>query len=165
METKYKVILTIVAVATVFAIGRYTAPEKIRIEKQIIEVEKKTENKNTDKNQDKHTKTIIVEVTKPDGTKETTTTITDDTKTDTKTNVTRTDDTNKSEIDIKEVIRNHSVVTINALTGTSFSISPTPTMGPAIFGAHITKSILGPITVGGWGLSNGTGGVSVGLTF
>lgn len=154
---KYKIIALLVSLATAFAFGRYTVPEKIKIEKQIVEVEKKTETESTDKRLHKKIKKTIVK--KPDGTTESSTTITydSDDKKDTK----QSDQLAKSVDEKKEVTKQGSPVTISALAGVNVT---SPSSG-IVYGASVTKPILGPVTVGGFGLSNGTAGGSVGLTF
>ena len=139
---KTKVIVGIVAIATAFAFGRYSAP--IRVEKEIVEVEKKTE--------DKRKEIIKTEVVRPDGTKETTTKTVVDSKT--------TTDSTKSE---KELVEGQtSKVSISALVGAPLTLS-----GPLtpVYGGHIHRPLLGPVSVGIWGLSNATAGLSFGLTF
>jgi hypothetical protein len=126
-----------------FSAGRWLAPEKVRTEIKVVEVIKQ--------DQKEHTKTIIHEVDRPDGTKEITTEIVVDTHTTTDTTV-HSDQTT-------ETTRGTSKVTVAALGGIRLS-DPTP-----LYGVSVSKPILGPITIGVWGLSNGTLGASVGLTF
>src|SRR5258706_14382864 len=78
MDRKYKYGIAGVAVLGAFALGRYTVPEKVRIETKTVEVEKKTTDKTTDIKKEKRKKTTITTITHPDGTKETSTVITDD---------------------------------------------------------------------------------------
>ena len=151
MDTKYKVLIGVTSAVVIFAAGRYTTPEKVRIETKIVEVEKKT----TDTQRDKHKETVVVEKTNPDGSKETTTTVVEDTKTDRKTET----DKNKSSDVVQEKTQGTDKVTISALGGIDL------TTNKAIFGGSATKPILGPITIGVFGLSNGSAGASVGLTF
>lgn len=146
METKTKVIIAIVALSAAFATGRFLTPVKTVI--NTVEVEKKTE----DSHKEKHKKTVIIE--RPDGSKETT--ITDDVESDKKS----TDD-KKSSSDT-EITKTSSRLNISALAGGQISFSQPM---PIALGASVTKDILGPISLGVWGLSNGVGGVSIGLTF
>jgi len=152
MTTKQIIIAGSLALLVAFAAGRWSSPEKVIT--KTVEVEKKTENKQVVV--DDHKKTTIVEVTKPDGTKTKKTVITDnrDTKVDDK----KTDDITKSTT--KEIDRSTSKVTVLALASMNIT-SP----GVPIFGAAITKPILGPITVGIFGFQNGVIGASIGLTF
>jgi len=146
MTVKTKLLIVGVALLAAFAAGRYTVPEKVKIVTQTVEVEKKQENSDLKE----HTKTTIVK--KPDGSSVTTIeTVADD----------KTNETDSSTIDTqtsKEITR-ESQVTISALAGVNIS---SPAM---VYGASVTKPILGPITIGLWGLSNATIGVSVGLSF
>lgn len=148
METKNKIILSAVAIAVAFAFGRYTTPVKIVTEVKTVEVEKKTVEK------DKHTETTTVETTKPDGTKEVRThTITDTSITKKEVDTRRTDNTTTST-------RGGSATAISGLSGVDFTQTP-----KIIYGAHVTKQVLGPISIGIWGLTNSTAGASIGLSF
>ena len=152
MNTKTIIIVSIVALLTAFAFGRWSAPEKVKI--QTIEVEKKTDDKKV--NIDDHKVTTITETDKPDGTKVKTTIISDNRNT--KITDKKTDDTTTTTT--KEIDRSTSKVTISALAAMNVT-----KFGLPIYGASVTKSILGPITVGAFGLQNGTVGMSLGLSF
>ena len=152
MNTKQIIIAGALALVVAFAFGRWSAPEKIKI--QTVEVEKKTDDKTAAV--DDHKITTITETDKPDGTKTKTTVIADQKSTNTTDK--STDDTTKTMS--KEIDKSTSKVTISMLAGTNIT-SPTSLM----YGASITKPILGPITVGIFGFQNGTIGTSVGLTF
>jgi FtsZ-interacting cell division protein ZipA len=152
MTNKTIVIVAVVALVGAFAVGRWSAPEKVKI--QTVEVEKKTTDKQVDSTKDKTT--TITETTKPDGTKTKTTVITD--------NQTKHSDAHSdTEIDkttTKEVDRSTSKVTISALAALDVTKPGMP-----IYGASVSKPILGPLTVGVFGFQNGMAGVSVGLSF
>jgi hypothetical protein len=152
MSTKQIVIICVIALLGAFAAGRWSAPEKIKI--QTVEVEKKTNEKQVAV--DDHKVTTITETDKPDGTKVKTTVIADNSKT--KVDDKSTDDTTKTMT--KEVDKSSSKVTISLLASMHLS-SP----GLPIYGAAVTKPILGPLTVGIFGFQDSTAGVSVGLTF
>lgn len=154
MSDKVKVLIIVVLLLASFAGGRWLAPEKVRVETKTVEVEKKIDK--IDKTTDKHKEAVIVEVVKPDGTKETTTKTVEDVKVkiDTKEVVLDTVTTDKT----KEVAGSSAKVTIAAMGGLTRDFSP-------VYGAAVSKPILGPVTVGAWGLSNLTFGASVGLTF
>ncbi len=146
MTPKVKYGLMVFGLLASFAAGRYTTPEKIVIQKEIVEVEKKVE--------DKRKEIVKTEVTHPDGTKEITTkTVVDST--------TKTDST-KTDKELEERTAASSKVSISALVGAPLSLS-----GPItpVYGGHIHRPLLGPISLGLWGLSNATAGVSIGLTF
>ena len=156
MTTKVKIIICTLVVLTVFAAGRYSAPTKIKTETKIVEVEKKTDDKKSDVKD--HKKTTIVETTAPDGTKTKTTTITDDkeSKSDDKS----TDDTSRTTDQTKEVSKGSSPLSVSLLAGLDISAPGTP-----IYGLAVSRPILGPVTLGLFGMTNRTGGVSIGLTF
>lgn len=150
------------------AFGRFTTPEKVRVETKTVtvEVEKKQEQQktNTDTDRDRHRETTTTEITKPDGTREVVTHTTDDTKTDRHTDQVKNTDTestkNESASTMKEVTRGSSPVTVSALLGVKLSLS-----SPVVYGAAVSRPILGPVTVGAFGMSDATLGVSLGLTF
>lgn len=152
MQSKTKAIIAVLIVAVSFAAGRYTTPEKVKTETKIVEVEKKTKKVDTKE----HKKTVIRWVTNPDGTKTKTEVITDDRDS----NTSETDQIERDSSKTTEITRSSSKVTVSALVGMSISAPGVP-----IYGVSVTKPILGPITVGFFGLTNKTGGLSLGLTF
>lgn len=160
MTTKSKIIIASIALLTSYAFGRWSAPEKVKIETKIVEVEKKTETSKTDTDRNKHKETTVTETTRPDGTKETTTKTVEDTQTDRKTNTSKTDDTTITESKSKEVTYSSSKVTVSALAGVNVLKGGLPD-----YGASLTKPILGPITVGAFAFQSGMVGCSLGLTF
>ncbi len=87
--------------------------------------------------------TTVVEVVKPDGSKTTTTKII---------YVGRTDSTNTSQTK-----HNQPSVNIHALAGLSFT-------GQPAYGAHISKRIIGPISLGVFAVSSGVAGLSLGVS-
>ena len=136
---KYLVVLVIIAVS--YAVGRYTTPEKVITEIKTIEVEKivtKVERK----------KIYIKD--KPDGSRDTVIVV--DTNTD---ETVRSDETSR----VKEVIKKSNTLNVSALAGMDI------TSGAPAFGLSAQKNVLGPITLGAWGLNNGNVGVSVGVSF
>lgn len=150
MMTKLAIGLIVVLVSV--AVGRFTAPEKVRIETKIVQVDKKTEDKDIDKHEHKVTKTV----TNKDGTTETTTVSDTDTGIADK----KTDNSYSSKDTEKEVTRGSSKVSISALAGLDIHSPGTP-----VYGGAVSKSILGPIGVGAWGLTDGVFGASLSLTF
>lgn len=155
MRLRYQALIATGAVAAAFAAGHFSAPERIKIETKIVEVEKKVTSKDDKKNTHKTTTTTTT--TDSNGIKKTTTVVTEDTASDNKTNI---NDTIHVAADAqKSVDRGGSSVTVSALGGIDF------TNGHYVFGAAVTRPIIGPLTLGAWGLTNATGGVSVGLTF
>ena len=157
--TKAALITTFVCLTIGFAIGRWLAPYKTVTVVQTVTVEKKTDDKTSDDK--KNTTTVVHEVKKPDGTDDiTTTVVVSDHK---QQNDTSIDDIAKSVTDTTTVTRSSSLVTISALGGAQ--ISAPSGINPLVYGVSLTKPVLGPITVGVWGLNNSTIGASVGLTF
>lgn len=156
MTTKLKVILSLVALLSAYSVGRWSAPEKIVEKIKTVEVIKEVKVKETDK--ERHKKVTITETTRPDGTVEKTTVITDDRSSSTTSNTNT--DSNTTMESSKEVINSSSRVTIMALAG----VNPTA-VGVPMYGAYIGKPILGPITLGAWALSNPSFGLGLGLTF
>ena len=143
IKTNYKVLLAILLIIVSFATGRYTVPVRVETKTITVEVEHKKEDTKVDK-----VTTIVV---KPDGTK--TTVITD--KTETKT----TDDTN-SKTETSKLVKNNSGNTnISVLAGLD-ALNP-----KFVYGLSATRTIIGPVSIGVWGLNNLTFGASVGLQF
>lgn len=156
MTTKIKIAISAVSLVTAFAFGRWEAPEKIVTKTVTVEVDKKVQSSDIDTNRHKESK--IVEVVKPDGTKETTTTVSEDTNREAKTHETNT--ASKSTQSSKETTNRKTLTTISFLGGISDFGTLTKT-----YGLGVTKPVLGPITIGVWGLSSGIYGASIGLTF
>lgn len=147
MKTTNKIIVFTVISVGAFALGRYSVPEKVRVETKVVEVEKKEIKK------DKKSETVIVKVTKPDGTVEEHTTIVSGETTDINKNVNTVSNQNS------EIVRGDIKLSVSALVGTDLS-----TNNP-VYGASLTTPVLGPILLGAFGLTNKTFGLSVGLTF
>lgn len=140
-NNRWQAILGLLMLVGAFAAGRWLSPEKVVTRTVTVEVEK------TKSKQDSTT----IKVTKPDGTITETTTTKTETETVTNTN-------NKTET----IVQNKkSALNVNALAG----INVTNPAGGIIFGGHISKQIFGPVSIGVFGLSNGTAGLSVGLQF
>lgn len=151
-KTKAKVALASVAViVAAFAVGRFTTPVKVRIETKIVEVEKKIQVKN------KRKETKVVETTKPDGSKEKTKTIVEDSRSDTVTDrntvAEKTEEKNKGSASKTSL---HFLAGATARSGFS---------GNFVFGGLVSRQVLGPVQLGIWGLSNLTFGASVGAAF
>lgn len=163
MQLKYKVIIAVVALAGAFAFGRYSAPESIKksTETNQGEDKKSTTDKETDKHE--HKKTTTREITKPDGTKETDTTTETDTDVNRTTKNTTSDVSSSASKTTEEITRGHSRLTISALGATRVNNLSGP-FTPA-YGGMIQRDMIGPVNMGAFGLSDGTCGVAVGLSF
>jgi len=161
MTEKTQAILGGIMLLAAFAIGRYTVPEKVKIETKVVEVEKKTDTVKTDTNKDKHKETVTVVVSKPDGTTTTTTTAVEDDKTTRKTDSKETDQTAVTETQTKEITKGGSPTTVAVNIAIPLSLNAST---PA-YGLSVYKGVLGPIGIGLAGFTNGTVNASVGLTF
>lgn len=169
MNTK-SILGAILALGVAFAFGRYTAPEKVKIEKEIVTVESTTKEEKkevkTDAQRDKRVEKVTTEVVRPDGTKETTTRIVEDSKTTRQTD-SGTDSREESrkastEKSSETIEYGRDKLSLSMLAGAPISF--TSGLGVIVYGGHIHRNFLGPISIGVWGLSNGTGGFSLGLT-
>lgn len=168
LERKHYII-GILLLAGAFALGRYMTPEKIKIETKTVYQEKtdksKEEELNKNVNKDKNTVTTKTELTKPDGTKivKTVTKEAETTsKTTNKTTLTKEQSEKMLTEETEELVEmGRNRVTISALGGVDFkNLTDKP-----VLGCHVSKPILGPITIGAWGLSSAVGGMSLGLQF
>lgn len=156
MNLKTKSIIIVVCLACAYAFGRYSAPEKIITETKIVEVDKKTDK--TDSDTEKYKKTTTEVVVSPDGTKKETTTITEDTNRHT--DKESIEDSSKSQEDKKVIIGASGHLNASVLVGADIS-SPYG----LIYGLHMSRNFIGPITLGVFGMTNKTVGISLGLTF
>lgn len=146
MTPKAKLTYSAVALITAYAFGYWTAPEKIKT----VEVEKIT--KNEDENKNSHSVTERKEITRPDGTKE----VTEVTRIDTDSSKKSSETIEKEKL--KEITKSGRKVSINLLAGITIKKLP-------VYGAAASATVLGPISVGVFGLSNGIYGAQVGLIF
>jgi hypothetical protein len=156
MTNKTIIIALVTCLGLGYAGGRYSkSDEVIETTKIVNQDDKKNDiNKDTTRNTDK----VIVIVHKPDGT--TMTTITDKTRTDTHLADKSTDDSKTQTDTFKEVLNNTNKVNVSLLVGTGLSLSSGLT---PIYGISLNKNFIGPITIGVWGMSNKTGGFSLGV--
>ena len=151
METKYAVAGAVIALAVSFSAGRYSVGQPTV--STVVDTKTKVD---VAKDTDTNTKTKIVEVKAKDGTITKTTEIVqvkdEDTKIvqDTQTHAQQTITPPK-----------RSTVNISALVGTAL----THDFGVPVYGGMVSKEVLGMVTVGAFGLTNGTVGVSIGLNF
>jgi hypothetical protein len=133
--TKTETIVILVALALMFALGRYSVPDN-----QVTTTD--------DKTAQNHTITTIITLKKANG--ETSTTETIDSKTKT-----------KEEDRIVQMEAAKSKINVSALA----SVNVTKGDMTPLYGISVSKEILGPVRVGVFGLTNGIVGVSVGLDF
>lgn len=130
----------IIVIVIAFYCGRLSSPEKIKTEFKTVEVEKvvtKVERK------------VIKVKENADGSKDTVIVVDSNTNEESR---------GKSTVETKEVI-NAKRTNVSLLIGGAYPIS-----GP-YYGVSAQRSILGPLTVGAWAITNRTAGLSVGLNF
>lgn len=151
MDNRTKIALVAGGLVVAFAAGRYSTTVTTKTETKVDKVEEKKK----DVKKEKHKKTTTVTVEKPDGSKETTSTTTEDTNTDAKT-ITDAHSVSDSKT---ETTRGDNKVSFSLLGGLDL------TTGKPIFGGSLSKPVLGPLTLGIFGLSNGSAGFSLGLNF
>lgn len=146
MSLKFKIITCTSMLILAFALGRYSVNQPAvvsTVDHRIIT--------NVQQNRDTHKKTVVVKA--PSGVE--TTTITEDTTTDT-----REKQYNALSSTISVTSPKRSTLNLSALAG-----ARTLSRFEPVYGVSISKEVVGPVTAGLWGLSDGTIGVSVGIDF
>jgi hypothetical protein len=161
MMVKAEIGTIAVALVVAFAAGRWAAPTKVVYHATSVTADKKTESINTDSNQNKHIETKVTQSDSKDGTKVVVTEITEDDETVRAKTSNTSEETQKTETRDKTVIYNSPKVTISALAGLSVHDLSVPS---PVYGASVSKQVLGPISAGIWGLSNGVFGLSIGVS-
>lgn len=143
-----KVLASIVVIAASFAFGRYSAPS---------DSIKTVETNQTDTQTQKDTETKKTTTITEDTTGKKTTVINEDTTTTTK-----KDKQSNTTVDQSVTPTNKDILNVSALIASDgFSLSNiTP-----VYGLSVTKNFIGPVTMGAFGLTNKTIGVSFGLNF
>lgn len=148
MDSKTVTIIAALIIAG-FMIGRFSAPEKIKIETKTItvEVEKIAEAKSVD------TSVITTSIQRPDGTK-----------------IARQRNVNKKEVRVEHEATNSGMVSITKEVTNRRGVVVSIIGGidllalPKIsYGASVAKPVLGPLNLGVWYLTNSTFGVSIGV--
>ena len=149
MDTKQKVVISVVCLATAFAVGRWASPTKVKIQIQTVEVEKLVTSKDTKRT------SVTTDITQPNGAKEHTVTTVDEVQ------VVKEKEHDTAKIESKEITRDSSKVTIAGVVFIKpFGIPTVP-----VYGLSAYKPILGPIGVGVQFLSDRSIGFSIGLSF
>lgn len=158
-KTKLGIIIgySIILVASTY----YFSPTKVKTETKTVEVIKTVEVEKKDTAKDRKRKLVVIEKKGADGSSEKTTTITDDTSSDTKIDIAKDTTDSKATESSKTVERATDKVTISALAG----VNPFHPTDGLTYGGHISKPLLGPVSGGLFGLSSGVFGASLGLTF
>lgn len=148
MSNKREIILVLIGLIITFAAGRYLAESPdVSLSELQVSHEKIHEDKDT------HTQTKIVTQIQPSGVKTITTTI-DQVTTDAK----QTQDDTKTQV--KETVSSKSRLNVSGIVGLQLGSDMKP-----VYGVSVSKQFLGPVTVGGVGLTNGVLGVTIGLDF
>lgn len=161
MTLKAKIIIVSIALLASYAFGRYSAPTKEKIVTKTVEVEKKSDQTQTDAERNHRRETTTTKETHPDGTTTETTHSVDEAETHKETNKSSTDVITKSATEDKEITRDAAKVTISALAG----LKVTDLTSPPVYGAQVYRPILGPIGVGVGAFTSGLVLFSIGLSF
>jgi len=161
MSTKVKVAIVATALIVSFAFGRYLTPVKVKVETKTVEVIKTVKVKVKDTAKQKRKESLITEITYPDGRKERVIKVVENDDEHTTTDTAVNSEKDLSKTTSKEVVKNSSRLNVSALGGVDFSKG----YAQPVFGASVTKDIIGPVSIGIWGLSNGSVGASVGVSF
>lgn len=161
MTTKTKIIISAISLLVAFGFGRFSAPTKVikEVETKIVEV--KVEDTKTDTSRNRRVEKIITETTRPDGTKVVETRIVDASQTERSTEKETATNRTESSRNLEVVERDSGSTSISVLAALGKDSSFTT----PIYGAHAQRRILGPISVGVFGLTTGVVGASLGLQF
>jgi len=169
LSTRNKVIIAVSAMAVSFASGRYLTPVKVKTETKVVTVEKVVADTTKHDTTKTHKTTTTVEKDQPNGEKDTTTTVVEDTGVNDIDSTKTTTTYNTSSDTLKQVTKDSGKTSVALLVGAQVNpnmlSTPSLTTSPFVFGAHVQRSIIGPVTIGVWGLSNLTFGASVGILF
>jgi hypothetical protein len=152
MTLKNKVIISIVSLLTAFGFGRYSANQRPNV--QTKETVTANATQQTDKNVE--TETTITTEKDPNGVVKTVETI--DSK-----DLTKVETENQSVKILQQTVTQPKQSKINLSFVASSDVFK-GALAPS-YGLYASKEILGPITAGVYGLTNGTVGVTVGLDF
>ena len=147
MTTEHKLALGVIALLAAFACGRYSVQAPTIKTTEVSKTDTKV-----DENKDTH-ETIVTTKT-PKGDIKTVETIDSTVHEDT---------TQDNVTQIQQTITPPKTGTLNisGLIGNDFSKG----LSGEVYGASVTKEVLGPVSLGAWGLTNGTVGLSIGLSF
>jgi len=151
LSQRTKIIVSVVIVAVSFACGRFSV-QKPEVKTQITTNTKESQ----DQKKDTHIDQVTTTTKKPDGSVITTTETKTDIISDTKQIISQ-DQTIKQDI----IPPKTNTLNVSLLGGIDFKSGiPTPT-----YGLSVNKQLVGPVTIGAFGLMNGVVGVSIGLNF
>lgn len=152
LTTKQKYGIAGLSIIIAFAAGRFSA----RSPEIKTEISAQTQLQQ-DKEKNTHTETTITTVKTPDGTVKTVKQINEISNT-------RTDTSVVSDIKEKQDIipPKTNLLNISALVSADMSKG---LFQPPSYGVSVSREVLGPITAGGFALTNGVIGISIGLNF
>jgi hypothetical protein len=154
MTTKQTLIACAVTLIVGVSAGRFTLPAKVVTK---IEVKTVLQTVETEKKADtSHIVTTVTETRAPDGTVTKSTKTEDNVDIVTGTKLSQSDSSDQKSV--KEVTYQTSRWTLQALTTIDFSAK-------RAYGGEVSYRILGPFSVSALGLSNGSVGVGLGITF
>ena len=152
IPNKREIIAVAVGLAFMFALGRYSAPSQSNTKA----TEDKHSDTKTEEAKDTHVVSHTVITKEPTGAVKTDTTTTTDVVVHEDTDTIVADKTTSETTQQKR-----SKINISAIVGTQIGSN----FGQPIYGVSAQKQFIGPLTIGAFGLSNGTVGVSLGLDF
>lgn len=151
LTTKTQVIILSITAVVCIAVGRYTVSSP-----EVITTKDITQDKSKQEDKDIHTHEVVTSTKKVDGTTTTTKVIDTDTISS---KATQSETTAKIMQDI--IPPKTGTTNVSALLSNNFSNG---LWSPA-YGVSVTHEVLGPLSVGAFGLTSGIVGVSVGITF
>jgi hypothetical protein len=151
LSNKTQIIILGVSCLICFATGRFFAGKsEVKTEQKIAE------NKVVDQDKDTHTHTVTVTTKAKDGTTKITQTQDSDTI-----DVKDTDTIIQSDTKTDTIPPKTNLTNVSALVGNNFGNG----LFAPVYGVSVTHQVLGPFTVGAYGLTSGIIGVSVGVNF
>lgn len=160
-EIKKQSILALIFVLIGAAIGYLGMPTKVITKTEIKEVVKEVEKKQQSKQNDK--KVTIIEKTNPDGSKTKETIIVDKGKTDKTTEKDTDKTTEKKE---EKIVENSGKWLAKAYVAHQFGADAKNSInGFYIVGVGVERKLLGPFSLGVFGLTNNIVGLSIGMGF
>lgn len=149
MSNKIVVLIVLILILVSFMVGRYSVNPPAVKDTQIV-----TQDTQTQIKEEKHVIVHTITVKEPSGVERTETTTESDTHIDKDKNT-----ESQTVVEHESTLQKRSEVNISGLIASDLNdIKP-------VYGLSVSKEIIGPITVGLFGFTNGTLGVSVGINF
>jgi hypothetical protein len=153
MTIQTKALIAIAVILTAFASGRYSATHGQA--PSVTTSQQTTTDTQVKVDKDTHKVSTTTDVKTKDGSEKVVTVVTEDTVTA----INKTQDT---------VAKVQTVVTQPKFTKTHISllaVTDIKSINKLSYGISLSREIIGPVTVGVFGLSNGVAGLSIGLNF